>query len=365
MKTNILILLVILHTGLVAPVNAGESNVATAAIARTALSAQGGEILSERSWADRLEYVGVAVQEKDYHVWGSSPVVGPEGKTHLFVSRWPIAKGFGAWLTHCEIARYVSDSPEGPFEFKEVVVKGSGGGGWDHQSPHNPNIQKVGDRYALVYIANRGGQGKARASSQRIGMLVADHPAGPWKKAGEDGLLLAPPTDADVWSVDSVVGVNNPALMVHPDGRFFLYYKAMRKGDVRRMGVAIADQLEGPYVFEKEPLTSNDTTIEDGYAFQEDGKLCLLTTHNDAGAGFLWTSDDGLSFGAPILGYDKMHTYVGAETVNGATIVRGKKFERPQVLVVDGKPTHLYLASGANWIGGKGSVSCVFRIKGK
>ena len=85
-----------------------------------------GQGQSDRSWADRLEYVGVAVEEPDYHVWGSSPVIGPEGKTHLFVARWPLEKTFDAWLTHCEIARYVSDSPEGPFVFEDVVVKGSG-----------------------------------------------------------------------------------------------------------------------------------------------------------------------------------------------------------------------------------------------
>jgi hypothetical protein len=105
----------------------------------------------DRSRADRLEYVGIAVEEPDYHVWGSSLVIGPEGKTHLFVARWPLKEEFKAWLTHCEIARYVSDSPEGPFVFQEVVVKGSWkDGAWDFQSPHNPTIQKVGDRYRYL-----------------------------------------------------------------------------------------------------------------------------------------------------------------------------------------------------------------------
>lgn len=326
----------------------------------------GAETSGDRSWADRLEYVGVAVEEEDFHVWGASPVIGPEGKTHLFVSRWPIARGFGAWTTHCEIARYVSESPEGPFEFREVIAKAKGTGtdAWDRQSPHNPNVQMVGDRYALAYIANAGGTQSARAASQRIGLMVAGHPAGPWTKVGEDGLLLSPPEDPQVWSHGSTVGVNNPALFAHPDGRFFLYYKAMRKGDVRRMGLAIADKLEGPYVFEKEPLTSNETTIEDGYAFQDGGNICLLTTHNDAGTGYLWRSDDGIRFGDPIVGFDTMRSYIDAEQLDSAKVVRGKKFERPQVLLKDGKPAYLYLASGVNWNGGRGSCSCVFKING-
>tara|TARA_R110002073_G_scaffold43606_4_gene121591 strand:- start:6806 stop:7867 length:1062 start_codon:yes stop_codon:yes gene_type:complete len=323
-----------------------------------------GKENSDRSWADRLEYVGVAVEEPDYHVWGSSPVIGPNGKTHLFVARWPIEEEFKAWLTHCEIARYVSDQPEGPFVFQEVVLTGSGNkGDWDYQSPHNPSIQKVGNRYVLTYIANAGGTKAECVASQRIGMMIADSSEGPWKKVVKDGPILAPPTDPAVWSFQSSVGVNNPALLEHPDGRFFLYYKAMKQGDIRRMGVAIADQVEGPYAFVPEPLTSNKTTIEDGYAFVENEKVYLLTTHNNEGTGYLWASDDGIHFSEPILGYDKMERYLGKQRLDGAAVMRGKKFERPQLLMQDGHPTHLYVAAGANVNGGKGSHSCVFRIK--
>ena len=338
--------------------------------ATSLVSAQGvsgtvvGQEDSSRDWADRLEYVGVAVEEPGYHVWGASPVIGPAGKTHLFVARWLIEKEFKAWLTHCEIARYVSDQPEGPFVFQEVVVAGSGEKGtWDYQSPHNPSVQKVGQRYVLTYIANAGGKKSECVSSQRIGMMIADSPEGPWKKVVKDGPLLAPPTDPTIWSFQSSVGVNNPALLEHPDGRFFLYYKAMKKGGIRRMGVAIADQVEGPYVFNPESLTSNKTTIEDGYAFIENEKVFLLTTHNREGAGYLWASDDGVDFAEPMVGFEKMDRYLNTKKIPKANVFRGKKFERPQVLVQDGHPTHLYVAAGANVNGGKGTHSSVFRIK--
>ena len=315
-----------------------------------------------RSWADRLEYVGIAVEEPGYHVWGASPVIGPEGKTHLFVSRWPVKETFGAWITHCEIARYVSDCPEGPFVFQDVVRRGTDRDTWDRKSPHNPNVQKVGDRYVLLHIANAGGGKKERVASQCIGMMIADRPEGSWKKAGDNGLILSPPEDPTIWSHDSTVGVNNPALLMHPDGRYYLYYKAMRKGDVRRMGVAIADQVEGPYVFHKDYLTSNSTEIEDAYAFVENGKIYLITTHNKAGAGYLWESEDGIHFADPILGFDKIEHYLPKAVLQDAKVLRGKKFERPQLLLQNGKPTHLYLASGVNIKGGSGSYSCVLRI---
>ena len=37
-----------------------------------------------------FEYVGKAVQTEGMHVWGSSPVIGPDGKVHLYVAQWPI-----------------------------------------------------------------------------------------------------------------------------------------------------------------------------------------------------------------------------------------------------------------------------------
>jgi len=78
----------------------------------------------DRSFADRLEYVGVAVKSEGWYCWGSSPVIGSNGKTYLFIARWSASKGHNAWKTDSEIALYVSDNPEGPFVFQEVVLKG-------------------------------------------------------------------------------------------------------------------------------------------------------------------------------------------------------------------------------------------------
>jgi hypothetical protein len=312
-------------------------------------------------WANRLDYAGIAVEEPGYHVWGSSPIIGPNGKTHLFVARWPVSAGFRpGWYTHCEIARYVGEDPEGPFSFREVVLKGTGEPTWDKVAPHNPTVHKVGDRYALLYIANSGTNFPA---SQQIGMVTAESLSGPWEKINKDGLLLSPPKDPSIWSHNSMVGVNNPALLQHPDGRLFLYYKAMRRGDVRRFGAAIAEELEGPYLFEAKPLTRNKGMIEDAYVFVEEGRIHLLTTDNPTGAGLLWSSRDGIHFESPTLGFDRMDRYIPNQTVMAATNYRERKFERPQVLLQNRRPTHLYAASGANIRKGDGSCSYVFRIR--
>ena len=39
------------------------------------------------SWFSKaLDFKGIAVQDNKWQIWGCSPIIGPEGKTHLFVS---------------------------------------------------------------------------------------------------------------------------------------------------------------------------------------------------------------------------------------------------------------------------------------
>ena len=39
--------------------------------------------------AKNLEWKGIAVQDGNYTIWGCAPIQGEDGKTHLFVARWP------------------------------------------------------------------------------------------------------------------------------------------------------------------------------------------------------------------------------------------------------------------------------------
>ena len=46
-----------------------------------------------------FEYIGLAVQTEGMHVWGSSPIIGPDGEVHLYVARWPMhtQTDFSGW----------------------------------------------------------------------------------------------------------------------------------------------------------------------------------------------------------------------------------------------------------------------------
>ncbi len=325
----------------------------------------------QSSWFSyALEYKGIVVQDDAWNIWGCSPIMDDEGKVHLFMARWPEKTGHQGWKTHSEIVHYVADKPEGSYKFSEVVLQGSGESTWDKFAPHNPTIHKVGNLYALFYIANSGS--KEHPSNQQIGLLLSESLYGPWKKAGNEGLVLSPPDDRSYYNYKAGNGVVNPALL-QKDGKFYLYFKSndTRKDHKWRpkMGLAIADNIEGPYRQMKDPITKNEQVIEDGYAFEYNNKVYLVTTDNhgmiEFGGGLIWESEDGLNFGEPKQAFTVLKKYLGGDIPAAAFRTKGEagdKFERPQILMIDGKPAYIYMPSGTNISGGKGSAGYVLKI---
>lgn len=315
-----------------------------------------------KSW----EYIGIAVEEPGFTIWGSSPIMDDQGKVHLFVARWPAElKVDPGWRSHSEIAHYIAGSPEGPFVFSDVALTGTGKNTWDKFGAHNPTIHRVGNRYYLFYIANNNPKPPVHPSNQCIGLAVSQSLFGPWERVGKNGLILKPPDDPKYWNYKSTNGVSNPAFLQYPGGGYFLYFKSQGG----KMGVAIAQNPEGPYVQLPFPVTRNNQAVEDGYAFVLDGKICLLTTDNhgliEEGGGVLWKSEDGSHFTEKEQGYFPFSKYIPKENAKIAKRIYGPmiKLERPQILMINGKPTYLYAPSGFNIYGGESTISYVLKRK--
>ena len=319
------------------------------------------------NFGDNLEFVGTAVEEKNYHVWCTSPMMDEEQIVHLFVSRWPTKYGFDpGWRSHSEIAHYVGDNPEGPFHFSDIALKGTGIDSWDKYGVHNPSIHKDGDRYILLYIANNDHKQPPHPANQNIGMAVSKTLYGPWEKVNGHGKILQPPQNPEYWNHKAGNGVNNPTLLKYK-GAFYLYFKS----ENAKMGLAIAENITGPYVQLPFPVTSNEKRIEDGFAFMLDDKVYLMTTDNDGllkkGGGLLWKSGDGITFNSFEEGYKLINEYIQDISVLKPNWLYGSsermKFERPQILMMKGKPGWLYTASGCNIYGGNSTVSYVLKYR--
>jgi len=321
-----------------------------------------------KTLADRLIYKGIAINTPGTTTWGASPIKDENGTCHLFAARWPSRlKVDPGWRSHSRIDHFTAPSPTGPFKFHDTALAGTHkDGSWEKFAPHNPLIKKIGDTYALFYIARTDPKIN---SSQSIGLATAKSPNGPWLRS-ENPIIAAADTSAN-WTWHSTCGVNNPAVVQMPDGRIFLYFKARKPGDKgTKMGLAIADSLEGPYIIQKEPITANDMTIEDGYAFiDKQGIVHLITTDNfgilEKGGGLHWTAGDGIHFGPPSPAFHRLDHYIKRTDYPDAKRIYGPgiwKCERPQILVENGEPRWMYAPSGISIDGDSSTEAHVFEI---
>jgi hypothetical protein len=303
--------------------------------------------------------IGGGFSMDDYWVWCGSVIQGEDGKYHMFASRWPKTLNFVPhWVSNSEVVRAVSDTPEGPYTFEEVVLPPRGVEYWDGRMTHNPTIHRCGDTYLLYYTGTtyagdapsmedgmRSPKAMEARANQRIGLATAKSVRGPWIR--QDRPILEPRPGE--W--DGLM-TTNPAPCVLPDGSVLLVYKSTaNQSDLLRQGVAKADHYEGPYVrLRNEPIFNFDATgdhVEDAYVWYANGKYELIMKDMRGGicgekyAGIHATSDNGLDWivSDPALAYSRTIQW------DDGSITIASAFERPQLLIQDGQPTHLFAAT--------------------
>lgn len=280
--------------------------------------------------------------EQGWVVWDASPIYGPDGRLHVFFTRWtdhgdsPDA----AWVRRGEIAHATAPSIDGPFEVMDVLLRGDGGCAWDASGFINPRVFRWNDRYALYYSACC----KGRKDTEAIGLLTADSLDGPWHKVSETEPVIPQSADANAW--DSFI-VSNPAPIRGTDGRIWVYYKGRRTTDtqiIRRIGVAMASQLEGPYIkYLLNPVLDNafGQDCEDPCVWWEDNSLHMLL-HDmgtfEHGSGILFHSYDGIAWLEPEPGYPSTSQFANVK----------QRLESPQLLFRDGTPEYLLVNRGGS-----------------
>ncbi len=298
--------------------------------------------------------------DDEYEIWGGAPVKGDDGKYHMFYSRWPRKLSHWAWVTHSEIAHAVSDSPTGPWKHVDVALPARGGEFWDGSCTHNPTVLKRGKKYYLYYMGNRGNNvvetplNWEHRNLQRIGVAVADSPSGPWKRFDQPVIDIS----VDAEKPDSLC-VSNPSVAFRPDGGVLMVYKCVGKekplpfgGPVSHL-VAIADSPTGPFKKTyKEAFTvpGQNFAAEDPYIWRGDDRYWAIVKDMRGyftGAGVsmaLFESTDGLDWKrakSPLVSTLQINWEEGG-------IEKMSALERPQILVVDGKPVALSCAAATN-----------------
>lgn len=306
---------------------------------------------------------------ENYWVWCGSVVKAEDGRYHMFASRWPKKYPFHpGWGVASEIVRAVSDTPEGPYAFEEVVLPKRSAGYWDGRATHNPVIQKCGDTYVLFYtgitypfqnpdgrtLNHHSPEWLAARASKRIGIATSKSIYGPWQRADK------PVLDVRSGYFDDFL-TSNPAPCLNPDGSCLLIYKTRtyRKPPYdtdddmfseMKLGAAWADHYTKPFRrLTDEPLFNTaQGVVEDPFIWRKtDGTYSMIakdwagTYTGEVGEGVYahsidgvkWEIESGLrSFSRNILWDD------------GTVCVMGN-MDRPFLLFDEDEATHLFVAT--------------------
>lgn len=308
-----------------------------------------------------------ALELEDYYIWDCS-VINAEGQYHMFSSRWPKEYGFGwNWLFNSEIIHSVSDTPEGPYRFSNVVLKRRSREYFDGMNTHNTCIRYYSGKYYLYYMGctydgepptdmNEIDEERAEEvwNKKRIGLAVADSINGEFIRSDKP---LLEPRDSSHW--DCTV-TTNPSVAILPDGKTYMIYKSRSKrGGTLKLGLAYAEHPEGPFKrLCDEPLFRFDDPnlhIEDPTLWYDEArrKFCLIAkddSHNGSlgitgewGSGFYAESDDCVNFeiaDPPTVYTRQCHWQDGHESVQN-------NLERCSLLFDEaGTPAYMFFASG-------------------
>lgn len=298
----------------------------------------------------------------DWIVWGGSVIKADDDKYYMYASRWPERLSMRAWITNSEIVVAVSDEPGGPYTFQKVIFSARGSEYWDGMTTHNPTIHYHDGKYILFYVGatydfeQPTDSIPSRAmyedawNRKRIGIAVSDDPLGPFIR--KDNPILFPRPGK--W--DAAI-TSNPAPCIHDDGSVLLVYKSApvpyperNQNRTLQFGVARADHYSGPYERvgdnNRIEFTPIDTDVEDPYIWYDGEKYNLLakcmndSITGEAQSGFLATSKDGITWRIS----DEPLAYSKTVELDDGSIETMKKLERPQVLIENGRPTHVFFA---------------------
>ena len=301
-----------------------------------------------------------------YWVWCGSVVKGEDGRYHMFASRWrktlPMHPG---WLLESEVVRASCDTPDGVFEFEEVVLPARGAQFWDGRSTHNPHIIKYKGKYVLYYmgtthpftdvkeneeVTTRDGCVICARANKRIGVAVSDSVSGPWERFDEPVLGTRPEC------FDNFL-VSNPAPCVTPEGKILLIYKARSYAKKpypeflhgkMLFGAAVADAPWEKHipVSDKPLLEGTEYEIEDPFVWYKDGCYHLIAKDmrgNICGeklSGIYAVSKDGTKWDFEI---GRLFYSRNLVLENGEKTELGN-MERPFILFDEGKPICAYFA---------------------
>ena len=300
--------------------------------------------------------------DEEFFNWGSGIVKGDDGKYHLIYSQMPREHSFFSWLTDGIVSRAVSDNPTGPYRHVEVVLEGRGEGYWDAYTAHCPKVYKFDGKYYIYYMATNTGDLKLTPEQ------LEEARRGKWDES-EMRAMMRLNQRIGVAVADSIEGpwqrfdqpliepvlpianiVNNTTVTERPEGGDLMVVRGDQpdqpEGEIIRMqAVLLADHPLGPWVMQPEPVVK-DYNSEDPEVWYDAERKRYYSLYHAFGYMGMITSEDGLKWerAKHYKVSDKSYT-----TTDGRT-VEVHRYERPTIYRENGKP--LVMTAGIRTLDG-------------
>lgn len=180
--------------------------------------------------------------DKAWFIWGSSCVKGEDGRYHLYYDRWrrDNPRGMQGWLYDTEIAHAVAEHPEGPYKFAGTAVPSRHGDDperWDAFNAHNAMIARMPDpsgriRYYLYFISNHD----TRLTTNNWMNHVLGQRIGVAIADKPEGPFVRVAEPACVPNGIAHHYVVNPGVCRLPDGRYLMVLKSRTAGTPKANG---------------------------------------------------------------------------------------------------------------------------------
>jgi hypothetical protein len=253
---------------------------------------------------------------KQWCYWDGQIIKGPDGKYHMFASRWDQARGHKGWGGSLAV-HAVSDNVIGPYTDKGLCWPDNRGG-----KGHNVTALVLPDgRYAVVVSETRPGD-----------VFVSKSLDGPWDFLGSIQVATN--------EFSRLGRMSNVSMMVRPDGDFMI---VARSGAIwiSKDGILGPYTVQGPSIYPQVsglPLRN----LEDPVVWFSGGLYHIVVNSWSARKAYHLTSPDGLNnWTFKGLAYDPTKDFV---RYTDGTVNHWEKMERPGVLLENGHVTHFTFA---------------------
>lgn len=243
---------------------------------------------------------------KQWCYWDGGIIKGPDGKYHLFASRWNQGKGHGGWSGSVAV-HAVSDKLYGPYVDKGPCWPDNQGG-----KGHNVFPLALPDgRHAIIVSDTRPGD-----------VFVSPSLDGPWSYLG--AIKIAP-------GKYPFGLMKNLSVMVRPEGRFEM---------VPESGIiALSDNILGPYTVQgpsayRQAAGCPQDRMEDAVVWQTGGVYHIVVNQYTTRKAYHLTSHngiDGWKFAG--LAFEPSKDFL---RYTDGTINHWNKLERPNVYIENG-----------------------------